>query len=100
MDDKTLVETFLPISGMTFWDTDKGVEEFYYSSAYEELYESEIEGSPIAFPRTLKAARQILKEAGWTIIPSRTVEVEYLSAVGHGEARAITPEEHEAFKLA
>lgn len=70
MDDKTLVETFLPYTRTTVWETLGEQMNFSFVHDDEELYDEQGWDMPIAFPRTLKAARQILKEAGWTIVKS------------------------------
>lgn len=74
MDDKTLKESQGQGNYAIYWDTPEGEEIFVYFTGAEELWEtneSVMDGVPIAFPRTLKAARQILKEAGWTIVQNR-----------------------------
>lgn len=69
MDDKTLVEHHF--GTRTYWALQLDLAPaFSYYGDFSELYSdlTEVNSAPIAFPRTLKAARQILKEAGWTIL--------------------------------
>lgn len=73
MDDKTLVEKTTDKGYFTFWDSEAGESRFTFAREFGELFEhgDNYPAPPIAFPRTLKAARQILKEAGWTIVRSQ-----------------------------
>lgn len=72
MDDKTLREEFLPNTQVTIWDSLTDASGFSYDPHAQELYYDPPvfpghRRPPIAFPRTLKAARHIIKEMGWNI---------------------------------